>query len=773
MLRKLSALIFVLVLSSGFLVAGWVSSKEISITSVQADFFVSPIAGPPPLPVQFINQSTGDYETCLWDLGEELREICDNVSHVYTVNGSYTISLTVSGPGGEDTLIREDYVIVDDQLPEPVLPPWENMGIYGGGARDGVVEPDTDRVCISGGGWPYFYCSENSGASWEGIGPGFGAGGSLELLDGTYYGLFEATVYSSTNRGYEWGIVVDGADLNYEAYPSGFDINTNDRNHLVITAFKYIQDGSSTIYYTDDGGEYWEEATYPDPYPGLFLDVAINPTNDGQDVYAVSGNSWFDLNLPSHIYKSTNGGESFNQVFTPTVGTQMSVVAVNYQGVIYAGSNQGLYRSETGDKDTWVALNESDSGVNFIEFGTVNRDSVLIDGYMSENGIDDWGQISLSGFLAQSTMDPNVMFTNSGIGIGRRTTANGDWEAVNTGIEGITIWDTVNDPNNLDKIYITTSAFGRTENGGLDWEFPTGDLIFSSNALAVDPEVSGWVYAGDDTFFYRSANDGQNWESFHLNSPSAGAIQDMEVDPQNGENIFIGMARYDSVLARAVGDLSYSTNRGVDWEHTTLALPVNALEIGETVDGLMFYAGIGDCWSQTVVGGVYTSTDGINWSPAGLSDKVIKALAVDPNDEGTIYAGSYQGSWPIGEVQPLFKSIDKGENWVQLSLSVPGCENIDEIAVDPNNANVVIVSSCDKLYISIDGGAQWQLYYEGRPNEQFQSIYFPNQNEPFNVQFSTTAQNLSTIYLATSKGLYRSYEIFTEEHKVFLPMVIR
>jgi photosystem II stability/assembly factor-like uncharacterized protein len=438
------------------------------------------------------------------------------------------------------------------------------------------------------------------------------------------------------------------------------------------------------------------------------------------------------------------------------------------------GSNQGLYRSETGDKESWILLdNGSDGWVNFIEFGTNNQDSVFIDGYMSENGIDGWEQTSLSGFLAQSTNNPNIMFTNSGIGIKRRTESNGDWEEVNTGIEGISISGMVNDPNDLDKIYVLAAGFGRTNNGGLDWEVPAGDMMFASSALAVDPVISGWVYAGDDTFFYRSDNDGTNWYTYTLNSPSAGAIQDIEVNPLNGENIFVGMARYDSNLAKAVGDLSYSTDRGENWFHTTLALPVNALEIGETGDGLIFYAGIGDLWAGTVQGGVYTSTDGINWTSAGLSDKVIKALAVDPNDASTIYAGSYQGSWPIGEIQPLYKSTDKGKTWVQLSLEAPGCENIDDIGIDPNNSNVVMVVSCERLYISIDGGAEWQLSYEGRPNEQLNSIYFPIRNNSLSFISSGSEISPSTIFLGTSRGLFRWYIILSEKYRALLPMVIR
>ena len=77
MLRRLFAIIFSIVLSSSFLAVGWVSSKEGSADVVQADFYVTPIAGPPPLTVQFFNQSTGG-DTCLWEFGDDSTSILQN-----------------------------------------------------------------------------------------------------------------------------------------------------------------------------------------------------------------------------------------------------------------------------------------------------------------------------------------------------------------------------------------------------------------------------------------------------------------------------------------------------------------------------------------------------------------------------------------------------------------------------------------------------------------------------------------------------------------------
>jgi PKD repeat protein len=80
---------------------------------VQADFTATPTAGPAPLAVSFTNLSAGNYATCAWTFGDGgTSNACVDPDHTYTTPGSYTVSLTVSGPGGSDTLTRPGYISV-------------------------------------------------------------------------------------------------------------------------------------------------------------------------------------------------------------------------------------------------------------------------------------------------------------------------------------------------------------------------------------------------------------------------------------------------------------------------------------------------------------------------------------------------------------------------------------------------------------------------------------------------------------------------------------
>ena len=78
-----------------------------------ADFNASPAGGVPPLEVFFENLSTGAIDECLWEYGDDVKiEVCDDPSHTYNQPGTFSVSLTVKGSGGEDTMAKADYITV-------------------------------------------------------------------------------------------------------------------------------------------------------------------------------------------------------------------------------------------------------------------------------------------------------------------------------------------------------------------------------------------------------------------------------------------------------------------------------------------------------------------------------------------------------------------------------------------------------------------------------------------------------------------------------------
>jgi PKD repeat protein len=78
----------------------------------QADFTATPRSGVVPLTVQFTSTASGTVTTYAWDFGDGGSSTVQNPTHTYTTPGTYTVTLTVSGPGGSDTETKTAFIIV-------------------------------------------------------------------------------------------------------------------------------------------------------------------------------------------------------------------------------------------------------------------------------------------------------------------------------------------------------------------------------------------------------------------------------------------------------------------------------------------------------------------------------------------------------------------------------------------------------------------------------------------------------------------------------------
>jgi len=81
-------------------------------TPVQASFTALPTSGVEPLTVGFTNTSSGDYVNSLWAFGDGVTSTLQSPTHTYTTVAVYTVTLTVSGPGGSDTETKAGYITV-------------------------------------------------------------------------------------------------------------------------------------------------------------------------------------------------------------------------------------------------------------------------------------------------------------------------------------------------------------------------------------------------------------------------------------------------------------------------------------------------------------------------------------------------------------------------------------------------------------------------------------------------------------------------------------
>jgi hypothetical protein len=207
-------------------------------------------------------------------------------------------------------------------------------------------------------------------------------------------------------------------------------------------------------------------------------------------------------------------------------------------------------------------------------------------------------------------------------------------------------------------------------------------------ALAVDPANNQALVAGtSDGSLLRSTNAGTAWTQVRAGKANVTTIT---FSPFTSGLVLAG--------TRGAGALA-SRDRGATWSVTS------GLE-GRNVRAFAFALTLVAAGTDH---GVYVSTDGLSWTPSGLSDRSINALAVEAiHAPVRLIAGSdLQGA---GGALPLFQSLDGGVTWTQLSPPISGTITVKLVSGPlPPTGNVrpLVVGTNTGLFASSDNGASF------------------------------------------------------------------
>src|SRR5207248_7179822 len=101
------------------------------------------------------------------------------------------------------------------------------------------------------------------------------------------------------------------------------------------------------------------------------------------------------------------------------------------------------------------------------------------------------------------------------------------------------------------------------------------------------------------------------------------------------------------------------------------------------------------------------------WTPVGPDGGVILSLAVDPSDDGVVYAGTNGGG--------VFRSDDGGASWRWRGNGLNDL-SIEELTIDSSAAERVYAGSLHGGFRSNDGGASWSPLGAGSPGGIINSI---------------------------------------------------
>ncbi|HLX71274.1 MAG TPA: PKD domain-containing protein, partial [Verrucomicrobiae bacterium] len=111
-------------------------------------FVASTTNGGAPLTVLFTNLTAGATNYS-WDFGDGQTNAAVNPTNIYQSEGSYTVTLTAFGPGGQGTLVQSNYIVLSNSV--PVLAPITNETVHPGMTvlfTNSATDPDVNQTLM-------------------------------------------------------------------------------------------------------------------------------------------------------------------------------------------------------------------------------------------------------------------------------------------------------------------------------------------------------------------------------------------------------------------------------------------------------------------------------------------------------------------------------------------------------------------------------------------------------------------------------------------------
>jgi PKD repeat protein len=118
-----------------------------------ANFSSTATSGIAPISIGFTDTSTGNITSRSWNFGDGGTSTAQNPTHTYSVAGTYTVSLTVTGAGGSVTKTNNGFINVSSSTVTPPVSETSKMGLvaaYGFEEVSGVTVADSSGMVNHG-----------------------------------------------------------------------------------------------------------------------------------------------------------------------------------------------------------------------------------------------------------------------------------------------------------------------------------------------------------------------------------------------------------------------------------------------------------------------------------------------------------------------------------------------------------------------------------------------------------------------------------------------
>ena len=549
-------------------------------------------------------------------------------------------------------------------------------------------DPDIAWVAALGDAWGAseargVYRTRDGGASWEKVLYRDENSGAIDLVldpanpDILYASLLELRrfpwgfrsagpgtgLFKSTDGGDTWTELTDNPGL-----PSGLKgrigIAVSPRNSSRLWAIVDAARGAKGIFRSDDAGETWtrvnEDANLLQR-PWYYHHIVADPGDE---------NTVFVLNV--FLWKSADGGETFERVFTPHPDHHDLWIDPANPRRMVNGSDGGASVSFDGGLSWSSLLNQSTAQLYHVtadhqtpyRLYASQQDntsiSVPVRSDFGRISIEDWYTVGggEDGYIAVNTEDPNIVYAGDHHWVYRYDHRNRQvrdispnpethygWGSADINYRFWWTYPVMTSPHDPDILYVTSQHVHRTTDEGHSWE------VISPDLTRADPRTL------EPTPAYEDEETGEYW---------------------------------GPITREAYGP---------EWYATIFAFAESPLEPG------LLWAGSDD-------GYLHVSRDGgANWEDVTIPDlpefALISMLEPSPHDPATAYVAATR--YKLSDHAPyLYRTTDYGETWTRIVAGIPDNDFTRVIREDPGRAGLLYAGTERTVHVSFDAGDSWQ-----------------------------------------------------------------
>ena len=563
-----------------------------------------------------------------------------------------------------------------------------------------------------------------------------------------YVGTRNGGVWKTTNNGTTFFPIFDDQEYlsigDIALAPSNPEIVWVGTGEAHCTRSTYRGNG---VYKSLDGGKTWQHLGLEETHH--IARIVIHPHNP-DIVYVAALGHLFGPNPERGVFKTVDGGKTWSKILyiNDRVGVVDLVMNRDNPDILYAatyekyrypwtfeegGPESGIYKTTDGGR-TWKRLTNGLPGGKIGRIGLdIYRRNPNILYAIIENANprpptpEEEAQDRRRGLKPQPrTIGGEVYRSDDGGETWRKMNSPRD----NIGGKAPYSFNQIRiDPNNDQKIYVTSVAVAHSFDGGrtwrdLDWPPTLFPRMFGDvRTIWIDPEDSDRIFLGTDGGVHISYDGGKTCDHFH-NLP-LGEFYAIAVDMEDPYNIYGGMQDHDSWKGPSNGPSGYISLE--DW--VTVGTQDGMYNQVDPNDSRWVYNTFQFGGHARIDQKLGTMTSIVPRREAGqppLRWNWTPPLIISPHNSQIIYTGA----------QVLLRSLDRGDHWQEISpdltrndpKKIAGRGNvtyctITTISESPLKPGLIWVGTDDgKVWVTQNGGATWtdvsaNLIKAGAPDE--------------------------------------------------------